>query len=186
MGVALLAAAGLHLLGWAFLSDTGLSRPDTARDAAAPKGLQVRVVSRPASALVLAKSQVSPAPLPAAVPFSLGQAHRPPSAAVPHTLPSLYWPAEALERSPQPQRDWIVDEAVLEREHRARVVLRLWVSELGRIDRFEVLQSEPQGQWPNEALRSLADTPMEPGVRHGQPVQSTVVVEIATVAERFE
>lgn len=202
LGVAALAAAGLHLLGWACLRDAGLTGAldSTLAPPVAP-GLRVRLASpsapiapvsliSPTSALVdnaLAAPSGSPLPSETAPSAELDtQAGPAVSAAAPHTRASPYWPADDLERSPQPELSWVVDESELERVRHARVLLKLWVSELGRIDRVELLQAEPAGDWPSRALRFLADTRMLPGVRAGQAVNATVVVEIAAEVERFQ
>lgn len=211
LGVAALAAAGLHLLGWACLRDAGLTGAldSTPAPPVAP-GVRVRLASpsasiapisplsplspitpiTPTSALVdnaPAAPSASPRPSETAPSAELAtQAGPAVSTAAPHTRASPYWPADDLERSPQPELSWVVDESELERVRHARVLLKLWVSELGRIDRVELLQAEPAGDWPSRALRFLADTRMLPGVRAGQAVNATVVVEIAAEVERFQ
>jgi len=205
LGVAALAAAGLHLLGWACLRDAGLTGAldSTLAPPVAP-GLRVRLASP--SAPIAPVSPISPISLisalvdnaPAVPSGSPRPSETAPSAelatlAAPavstasrHTRADPYWPADDLERSPQPELSWVVDESELERVRHARVLLKLWVSELGRIDRVELLQAEPAGDWPSRALRFLADTRMLPGVREGQAVNATVVVEIAAEVERFQ
>lgn len=208
LGVAALAAAGLHLLGWACLRDAGLTGAldSTPAPPVAP-GVRVRLASpsasiapisplsplsptSPTSALVdnaPAVPSASPRPSETAPSAELAtQAGPAVSTAAPHTRASPYWPADDLERSPQPELSWVVDESELERVRHARVLLKLWVSDLGRIDRVELLQAEPAGDWPSRALRFLADTRMLPGLREGQAVNATVVVEIAAEVERFQ
>lgn len=182
LGVAALAAAGLHLLAWACLRDTGLTGTLGATTASplaqGIQGIQVRL-TRPLASAASVSAPTAPA-APAEQPHLATPTRSTPTRASP------YWPADALERSPQPELGWIVDEPALERVQHARVLLKLWVSDLGRIDRVELLRAEPPGDWPDQALRALADTRMLPGLRQGQPVHATVVVEIAAEVERFQ
>lgn len=199
LGVAALAAAGLHLLGWACLRDAGLTGVlDSMPAPPVAQGLRVRLASSSAPIAPTASMTAVVENAPAAPTGSPSPSETAPSAelatqaapavstASPHTRASPYWPSDALERSPQPELGWVVDESELERVRHARVLIKLWVSELGRIDCVEVLQAEPAGDWPSRALRFLADTRMLPGVREGQAVNATVVVEIAAEVERFQ
>lgn len=199
LGVAALAAAGLHLLGWACLRDAGLTGVlDSTPAPPVAQGLRVRLASpsdpitqiAPIAAVV---ENAPAAPSGAPTPSEAAPSSEPATQAAPavstasrHTRANPYWPADDLERSPQPELSWVVDESELERVRHARVLLKLWVSELGRIDRVEVLQAEPAGDWPSRALRFLADTRMLPGLREGQAVNATVVVEIAAEVDRFQ
>ena len=99
------------------------------------------------------------------------------------SLASTYLPAEELDRVPSPEPGWVLDEATLERVGRAHMWLRLWVSELGRIDRVVLIQAEPAGAWAEQAIRPLADTRMRPAERGGRPVPSTIVVELTADLE---
>jgi hypothetical protein len=94
-------------------------------------------------------------------------------------LAATYLPAELVDRPPEPDPGWIIDEAAFTEVGRGTMVLRLWVSESGRIDRVRVVQAEPPGEWLTQAIRPLPETRMRPAERGGHAVASTVVVELA-------
>lgn len=89
-----------------------------------------------------------------------------------------YLPADQLDHAPSPEPGWILDEDAFSEVGAARMVLRLWVSAQGRIDRVAVLHAEPGGPWVDRAILPLPETRMRPGERAGQAVASTVVVEL--------
>lgn len=93
-------------------------------------------------------------------------------------LATTYVPADQVDRPPQPDPGWIIDEAAFTHVGRGTVVLRLWVSESGRIDRVSVVQAEPPGDWVTQAIRPLPETRMRPAERGGRAVASSVVVEL--------
>lgn len=100
-------------------------------------------------------------------------------------LTGPYAPADTLDQSPRPELGWFLDEDVLTPLLHGRMLVQLWVSAEGRIDRAELLQAEPPGEWALRALRPLPGTPMRAGVRAGRPVAATLVVELVTDNERF-
>ena len=96
-----------------------------------------------------------------------------------------YAPSETLDQSPRPELGWFLDEDVLTPLLHGSMLVQLWVSADGRIDRAELLRAEPPGDWALRALRPLMGTPMLPGVRAGQPVAASLVVELVSDNERF-
>lgn len=96
-----------------------------------------------------------------------------------------YLPTDALDHPPAPEPGWLIDESAFDGILRARLVLRLWVSSQGRIDRVVLVQAEPAGAWAEQAIRPLPGTRMLPGLIGGQPVSSVIVVEIAVDDEGF-
>lgn len=106
-----------------------------------------------------------------------------------HALRAVYWPSEQLSQSPRPEMGWMLDEDALARVRWGRLVVQVWVSAQGRIDHVALLRAEPAesdaGGWAKQALRHLADTPMLAGVKDGEPVPATLVVEISSENERF-
>ncbi len=100
-------------------------------------------------------------------------------------LTGRYAPADTLDQSPRPELGWFLDEDVLAPLPHASMLVQLWVSAEGRIDRAELLRAEPAGDWALRALAPLPGTPMRPGVRDGRPVAATLVVELVSDNERF-
>lgn len=114
------------------------------------------------------------APMPLPAPTTGGAA-----------LSARYLPTEELDQAPAPEPGWLLDESAFDGIARARLVLRLWVSQRGRIDRAELVRAEPAGAWAEQAIRPLPSTRMLPGWIKGQPVASVIVVEIAADDEGF-
>lgn len=200
VGCALVAAVCVHALAWAFLQRGGLAGSDaalSARDAArslpaaqpsASGAIELRVLPEtaapldadeaaavlPTRAALLAPSD--PIEVPPPQPTAAGAE---PGVSIP------YWSSDALQASPHPEWDWVLDEEALDRVRQVRMLVQVWVGESGRIDRVQLLQAEPPGPWAEQALSRLGETQMRPGIKDGRPVASTVVVEIATEVERF-
>ncbi len=103
----------------------------------------------------------------------------------PQWLQAHYASSEMLDRSPQPELGWFLDEEAFMPLVHGRLVVQVWVSAEGRIDRAELVQAEPAGDWAAQALRPLVGTPMRPGQRDGHAVPSTIVVELMADNERF-
>lgn len=101
------------------------------------------------------------------------------------TLAERYVQADQLDRAPSPEPGWILDEDAFSEVGSARMVLRLWVSAQGHIDRVDVLRAEPAGAWVDRAIRPLPETRMRPGERAGQAVASSIVVELFADLETF-
>lgn len=103
----------------------------------------------------------------------------------PQWLTGPYAPADTLDQSPRPELGWFLDEDVLTPLQHGSMLVQLWVSAEGHIDRAELLHADPAGDWALRAMVPLPGTPMRPGVRGGQPVAATLVVELVTDNERF-
>lgn len=102
----------------------------------------------------------------------------PPAAGGGAHLVSSYLSAESVDQGPQPETGWAIDESVLPAVPRVRLLVRLWVSSQGHIDRLTLLQAEPAGAWADRAMESLAETQMIPAQRGEEPVAASTVVEI--------
>lgn len=178
---ACVAAVALHLALWAGMRTgvpgeaAGLA-PEAVRGSLAP-GLRVRLMADAPRARVDDVAPVASSVTP--VPPMAAEAGGHAGVAAP------YWPSEQLSQGPRPELDWILDEEALGAVRQGRMWLRLWVSEQGRIDRVALLSAEPAGEWAERAVQRLADTRMQPGLKDGQAVPASVVVEIASEIERF-
>lgn len=103
----------------------------------------------------------------------------------PQWLAGRYTPADQLDQSPRPELGWFLDEDVLAPLPHGSMLVQLWVSAEGRIDRVELLRADPPGDWALRALVPLPRTPMRPGASGGRPVAATLVVELVVDNERF-
>lgn len=136
---------------------------------------------------------------PAAVATVVGalpEASEGASALTPAWLKAHHWPAEALDRSPQPELGWFLDENALAALPHARLTVRLWVSASGQIEHVALLEAEPATAgaspsdarapaWALRALQPLRLTPMRPGEQGGRPVPATLVVELSSDHDRL-
>lgn len=126
-------------------------------------------------------SPPTPAQHLASMGANLDQA--PPAAGGDASLATSYLPAESVDQGPAPDLGWLIDEAALPQVPRVRLLLRLWVSEHGRIDRVMLMEADPPGPWADRVIEPLPDTLMRPAQRGGKAVPATAVVEITADLE---
>lgn len=186
------SAAAMHVQ-WA-ASGAGRVRPAPSADARASErgaaGASAPVRAQ-ASLPLAERAQETPglAPADGAAPQTLDAPDPATEGGAPQVgvqwVKGRYAPSETLDQSPRPELGWFLDEDVLTPLLHGSMLVQLWVSAEGRIDRAELLRAEPPGDWALRALRPLMGTPMLPGVRAGQPVAATLVVELVTDNERF-
>lgn len=207
LGGAALAAAVLHGIALLWLAQGGLSLgrgearlvvPNalTAPDASSASSIHVKWVR-------LATSTEAEAPVTPATPGGAGDVtERAPGdlatasprrvdvpaslpAGAPDLAPMRYESSDSLQSSPRPLVGWVLDEEVLDGVRQATLMLQLWVSSQGRIDRVQLVRAEPPGEWVSRALANFSDTAMVPGVKDGRDVPSILMVEIVTDLEKF-
>lgn len=186
-------AVALHVLGTWWLGAGGWSTRTPGSEADARGGpvgalagqvLKVRVSAAEAPALdvSVARPQAPDVSADEVSPSSSGETSAPGGIAqltpAQAALAERYLQADQLDRAPSPEPGWILDEDAFSEVGAARMVLRLWVSAQGQIDRVAVLSAEPSGTWIDRAIRPLPKTRMRPGERAGQAVASTIVVEL--------
>lgn len=188
--VALIAAAVLHgIVWWAWSHDgVGGSRgdepvlPSLVGQSLAEQPVQLLTRSVPAG-----QSTANVAEAPKSAANASGVALREPAperSGAGALMATRYLDASELDQAARPVADWLLDEEALQALPHTLVQLRLKVSAEGRIDHVEVVRAEPPGEWVLAALRPLRHTPMQAGLRGGEAVASTLVVELATENER--
>ena len=90
-----------------------------------------------------------------------------------------YWPAAGLEVRPQimshvmPEYPADVPAGV-----RGRVVLELFISKDGTLDRIRVARAEPRGRFEQAAIKAFSRARYAPGKRKGQAVPSLMRIEV--------
>lgn len=194
LALAALAAVTLHVLGTVVIGGTGWvgrgeASSSAVRHGSAPSGatsLRVRLthpmaLHSHAASLKVSDVGVEAQSLASQAASLLDQA--PPAAGGGAHFASTYLSSNEIDRSPEPELGWILDEHALEQVGGARIRVRLWVSEVGRIDRVAILQAEPPGRWADDAVRPLPDTRMRPAERDGRAVAATIVVELSADLE---
>lgn len=199
-----LGACGLHVVLWWGWAHQGLTGARAGVASAVPAAFHVRL-GVPSTGLAAlppthadTDAPVDGVAMTADAPVRTQLAEAPPSQgtdvvpsesmhqpAGPQWLAGRYTPADQLDQSPRPELGWFLDEDVLAPLPHGSMLVQLWVSVEGRIDRAELLRADPPGDWALRALVPLPGTPMRPGVRDGHPVAATLVVELVSDNERF-
>ncbi len=102
-------------------------------------------------------------------------------AAILAMVPESYLPVDELDKTPELLGNWRINEAAIPqgkgRPDRITVTLRLWVSDQGHIDGFQVLNAQPLVPWLDDLLKTLDQSTMRPAERHGSPVASSWTIE---------
>jgi TonB family protein len=95
-------------------------------------------------------------------------------AAAPH-----YWPAARLDVRPQ-IRTHVMPEYPpdLVSGIRGRVVLELFISKDGTLDRVRVARSAPRGRFEQAAVKAFSGARFTPGMRKGKAVPSLLRIEV--------
>jgi protein TonB len=95
-------------------------------------------------------------------------------AAAPH-----YWPAQDLDTRPQIANHVMPEyPADLPSGGRGQVVLDLYISLDGAVDRVRVVRAKPPGRFDASAVKAFSAARFTPGKRKGKPVQSVVRIEV--------
>lgn len=101
------------------------------------------------------------------------------SATDPGWNPANYRTSQEVDTRAAPVMDWMINRESAPGKGFATVILTVWVSAAGVIDHFQIESQEPAGDWTSAALYSLQTTLMEPATLGGEPVASTMTVEIS-------
>jgi protein TonB len=62
---------------------------------------------------------------------------------------------------------------------RGRVVLELYISSAGTLDRIRVARAEPAGRFEQAALKAFSGARFTPGILKGKAVPSVVLIEVS-------
>ncbi|HOZ63452.1 MAG TPA: hypothetical protein PK497_03540 [Burkholderiaceae bacterium] len=93
--------------------------------------------------------------------------------------PLNYRTSQEVDTRAIPVIDWMINHESAPGKSFATVIVTVWVSAAGVIDHFQIESQEPAGDWTSGALYSLPTTLMEPATLGGEPVASTMTVEIS-------
>lgn len=92
---------------------------------------------------------------------------------------SRYWPASRLDVRPQIKTHVMPEyPAQLPSGVNGRVVLELYISPQGTLDRVRVVRAEPPGRFEDSALKAFSATRFTPGLRKGKAVHSLLRIEV--------
>jgi len=90
-----------------------------------------------------------------------------------------YWPPRRLDVRPQVKTHVMpAYPKELPSGVRGRVVLDVFVSLAGAVDRVQVVRAEPAGRFEQSAVKAFAAARFTPGMRKGKPVPSRLRIEV--------
>ncbi len=93
--------------------------------------------------------------------------------------PLRYHTSQDVDTRAVPTIDWVIHRESVPRNSLAVLVITVWVSATGVVDHFQIEDQQPAGSWVSSALSSLQTTTMEPATLGGEPVASTMTIEIS-------
>lgn len=97
--------------------------------------------------------------------------------------PTGYLPIDAVDQAAVPLTDWAIDTEVLPRGYTLRLVLQLWISADGTLDRWEILGDNPNPALAHKALAHLKDTTIQPALLQQTAVPSFRQLEIVVTRD---
>jgi TonB family protein len=90
-----------------------------------------------------------------------------------------YWPPRQLDVRPQVKTHVMPEYPKdLPSGARGRVVLDVFVSLAGAVDRVQVVRAEPAGRFEQSAVKAFSAARFTPGMRKGKPVPSRLRIEV--------
>lgn len=90
-----------------------------------------------------------------------------------------YWPVSQLDVRPQISSHVMPEyPADLPSGVNGRVVLELYLSPQGAIDRVHVIRAEPSGRFEQSAVKAFSSARFTPGMRKGKAVHSRLRIEV--------
>lgn len=93
--------------------------------------------------------------------------------------PPQYRPVAELDVKPQIKTHVMPEyPAEIPAGVRGRVVLELYISSAGTLDRVRVVRAEPPGRFEQTALKAFSAARFTPGVREGKAVPSLLRIEV--------
>jgi TonB family protein len=104
---------------------------------------------------------------------------RAPDAATVQAAELHYWSAAELDVRPQIRTHVMpVYPPDLPAGIRGRVVLELFISPSGKLERMRVARAEPRGRFEQAAFKAFLGARFAPGMRKGKPVPSLLRIEV--------
>lgn len=91
-----------------------------------------------------------------------------------------YWPPRDLDVRPQ-VRTHVMPEYPrdLPAGVRGRVVLDVFVSLSGKVDRVSIVRAQPPGRFEQSAIKAFSAARYSPGMRKGKPAPSRLRIEVS-------
>lgn len=136
-------------------------------------------------------SKSPPIPLHPVTPVSAGDSHLPPHmaeiAVEPEPVPLVeqggYFPINEVDEPATPLGDWLVDTEVLPHGYTLRLVVLVWISASGNIDKWELDSLSGNKAYALKALTDLDRTSVNPAMRNNIAVPSYRRLEMVITHE---
>lgn len=91
-----------------------------------------------------------------------------------------YWPRKWLSTAPAPQAPTVVPypEATSSHQREGWVILELFISSTGHVDKIEVLSSDATDEFIESARQTFLQAIFTPGLKDSTPVPSRIKIEV--------
>ena len=140
-----------------------------------------KIIMSPATATVPITAMALQPHLPVPAPSTAPQSESATSLTSPR-LPD-YLPIDEVDQPAEPLGDWAINANAIPPDKHLRLVLRLWVSASGSIDKWELADDAGQPQLAQKILMSLDQTPFQPALLRQMPVPSFRQLEMLVTHE---
>lgn len=106
--------------------------------------------------------------------------------ALPHIPDPTYYSARELDAYPRPLAPLGFDHPERSGRERTggRILLEVLIDEHGAVREVTVVEAEPAGRFEEAARSALAAARFFPGMKHGRPVKSRLLVSVSFAAAR--
>lgn len=96
------------------------------------------------------------------------------------TAPPDYWPRKWLSNAPTPNAPTVVPypESAPSDQKEGWVILELFISASGQVDRVEVLSSQAPDEFIASARQTFGQSTFSPGLKDNVPVPSRIKIEV--------
>ena len=133
--------------------------------------------SGPNAVTVPQPTALAPTPAASSAPVETKPGH--PEISIPaSSAPIAYLPFDAVDTPATPVGDWLIDADALPRYTELRLVLQLWISATGVLDRWEVTDQTIATELTDRILADLDKTPIQPATLNNVAVPSVRQLEV--------
>ncbi|MEY4764170.1 MAG: hypothetical protein RI907_843 [Pseudomonadota bacterium] len=130
----------------------------------------------------------APKPMPAASAPAVAQAASAPTMApevekaILALVPESYLPIDELDVTPELLGGWRLNHDAIPKgpsaPRKVTLTVRLWVSNEGHIDAFQVINVVPAVSWYEELLKTIDTSTLRPALKNGSPVGASWEIEL--------
>jgi hypothetical protein len=95
----------------------------------------------------------------------------------PEATPPIYLEPDQVDYAARPVGEWVINTQLWPIGQRSKVKVKLWISSIGAIDKWEVIEAEPSELVAKAGLEPLNETLLNPALAGGVPVASIQFLE---------